>query len=46
LYECDTTWHTTKGDEDKIGILERSILRRTYESKINNITQQYEIEAI
>ena len=41
LYACET-WPTTKGDEDKLAILERRILRRIFGPKINNMTQQYE----
>ena len=41
LYDCET-WITTKGDKDKLAIFERRILRRIFEPKINNITQQYE----
>jgi hypothetical protein len=41
LYACET-WPTTKGDEEKIAIFERRILRRIHGPKRNNITQQYE----
>ncbi|VVC46515.1 Hypothetical protein CINCED_3A024067, partial [Cinara cedri] len=41
LYACET-WPTTKGDEDKLATLERRILRRIFEPKINNTTRQYE----
>jgi len=38
---CETR-PTTKGDEDKLAILERIIIRRIFGLKINNIIQQYE----
>ncbi|VVC27522.1 Hypothetical protein CINCED_3A024446 [Cinara cedri] len=41
LYACET-WPTTKGDEEKLATLERRILRRIFEPKINNTTRQYE----
>jgi len=44
LYACEK-WPITKGDEDKIVIFERKILRRIYGPKRNNITQQYEIRS-
>lgn len=44
LYACET-WPTTKGDEDKITIFERRILREIFGPKINNVTQQNEIRS-
>lgn len=42
LYACET-WPTTKGDEEKIAILQKRILKRIYGPRKNNETGQYKI---
>lgn len=41
MYYCET-WSTTKGDEEKLLIFERKVLRKIYGTIYNTVTGQYE----